>query len=222
MSAPPENPRPLIVLLAINKAEFYDECFADLNDLLKRHAEIKQATSLGEARAYFDRDPKPAAILSADESLTVSAGSSLVEEAARYVRAGGTLVFMGLFSGFSRPPNMRVLFAKFDLPWSAGDYHRTTCALNPAVTLLDTRGMASSYSQKALHLAGVPRSDAVYLPSDDSRIESAVFSPLPVDDRTQTPAAFASLGAGRIGYVGDVNNERETMTVVLRMCGLVL
>jgi hypothetical protein len=89
------------------------------------------------------------------------------------------------------------------------------------MTLLHTTsGLAASYSQKTLHTKNVQRSDAVYLPSSESRIESAVFAPLAVGDRTQSPAAFARVGAGKVGYVGDVNNEGDTATAVLRMCGL--
>jgi len=221
MPSQDENSRPLVVILALDKADFYNDMFADFNDLLKSHADVEYATTPEEARAFFNRSIKPAAILSADESLTISTRLTLVQEAASYVRSGGTLVFMGLFSGFTRPPNMKQLFSKFDLPWAAGDYHRTTCALNPAMTLLSTGGMASSYSQKALHVKNVQHSNAVYLPSSESWTESAVFAPLPVDDKTQAPAAFVGVGEGKVGYVGDVNNEDDTPTVVLRMCGLV-
>jgi hypothetical protein len=111
---------------------------------------------------------------------------------------------------------------ELDLPWASGDYHRTTFALNPAMTHFETGGMASSYSQKALHVKNVQRGDAVYLPSDESRTESAVFPSRPVGDRTQAPAAFAPVGEGKVGYVGDVNNESGTTAVVLRMCGIVV
>ena len=223
MASQHKNSRPLVVILALDKEGFYNDMFADFNALLKTHAIVEYATTPNEARAFFDRSVnKPTAILSADESLTISTRLSLAHEAASYVRSGGTLVFMGLFSSFVRPTDMELLFSKFDLPWAVGDYHRTTCALNPAMALLDTNGMASSYSQKAVHVKNVQHSNAVYLPSSESRIESAVFAPSLVGDRTQAPAAFARVGEGNVGFVGDVNNEDDTPAVVLRMCGLVL
>jgi hypothetical protein len=222
MASQGETSRPLIVILALDKADFYNDLHTDFNNLLKSHADVEYATTPSEARAFFDRAVRPAAILSADESLTISTRLALAHEAASWVRSGGTLVFMGIFSGFVRPSDMELLFSKFDLPWAAGDYHRTTFSLNPAMKLLETGGMASSYSQKAVHVKNVQHSDAVYLPSSESQTESAVFPPQPVGDRTQTPAAFARVGAGKVGYVGDVNNESDTTTVVLRMCGLVV
>lgn len=224
MPSQSEDSRPLIVILALNKEEFYNDLYADFNKLLKTHANVEYATTPDEARAFFNCSGinKPTAILSADESLTPSTRLTLAQEAASYVRSGGTLVFMGLFSSFTRPSDMELLFSKFGLPWASGDYHRTTFALNPAMKLLDTSGLAQSCSQKALHVRNVQHGDAVYLPSSESRTESAVFLPRPVADRTQTPAAFASVGEGKVGYVGDVNNEDDTTAVVLRMCGLVL
>jgi hypothetical protein len=227
MASQPETPKPLIVILALDKAAFYYDLHVDFNKLLKRHADVEYATTPAEARAFFNRTTnnnknKPAAILSADESLTVSTRLTLVHEGHGYVRSAGTLVFMGLFSSYSRPSDISLLFSRFDLPWASGDYHRTTFGLNPAMTHFETGGLAGSYSQKALQVKNVERIDAVYLPSDESRTESAVFPSRPVGDRTQAPAAFARVGAGRVGYMGDVNDESETSALVLRMCGLVV
>lgn len=221
MPSQDENPKPLIVILALDKADFYNDLHTDFNNKLKSHANVEYAATPDEARAFFNRTVnKPSVILAADESLTISTRLTLAHEAASYVRSGGTLIFMGIFSGFTRPSDMELLFSKFDLPWASGDYHRTTFALNPAMKLLDTSGMAASYSQKALHVRNVQHDDAVYLPSSESHTESAVFAPRAVSDRTQAPAAFARVGAGKVGYVGDVNNESDTTTVLLRMCGL--
>jgi hypothetical protein len=218
-----EGSKPLIVILTLDKQDFYDQVYADFNKLLKSHAQVEYATTPDEARAFFNRTTnKPAAILSADESLTVSTRLTLVHEAASYVQSGGTLIFMGVFSGFTRPSDYALLFSKFDLPWASGDYTRHVCLFNPEMTLLDISGMASSYSQKALHVKDVQRSDAVYLPSHESEAGSAVFPPRSVDNRTQAPAAFTRVGAGNVGYVGDVNNESDTGTVIMRMCGLVV
>jgi hypothetical protein len=214
--------KPYIAIVALNKAEFYQDLYADFNKLLESHANIEYATTPDEARGVFNRSVnKPAAILSVDESLTSSTHITLVHEAASYVRSGGTLIFMGVFSGFTRPSDMQLLFSKFDLPWAAGDYHRETCVFNPAMMLLDISGMAASYSQKALHVKNVQRGDAVYLPQAWSESASALFPPRSANGLTQAPAAFARVGTGKVGYVGDVNNENDTHTVVLRMCGFV-
>lgn len=219
-SSEPAGAKPVIVVLTLDKPEFFNDMYEGFIRLLKTKAEFRQPNTPEEARAAFNSHPKPAAILSADESLTVSTRISLVHDALSYVRSGGVLVFMGLFSSFTRSPNIKTLFSRFDLPWESGSYHRSTFKLNREMTHFEKSGLAASYSQKALHLANVTYDDAVYLPGDESVIESNVFGPRRVTDRTETPAAFAKVGEGKIGYVGDVNNEDETTPMILGMCGL--
>lgn len=221
MASPePAGAKPIIVVLTLDKPEFFNDMCGAFVALLKTKADFRQANTPDEARAAFNSHPKPAAILSADESLTVSTRISLVHDALSYVRSGGVLIFMGLFSSFTRPPNIKILFSRLGLPWESGSYHRSTFKLNREMTHFDKSGLITSYSQKTLHLANVAYDDAVYLPGDDSVVESNVFGPRRVSDRTETPAAFTRVGDGKTGYVGDVNNEDETTPVILGMCGL--
>jgi hypothetical protein len=213
-------PKPLIVILTLDKPEFFNDMYEGFVRQLNTKAEFRQVNTPDEARSAFNGHPKPAAILSADESLTVSTRITLVHDALSYVRSGGILVFMGLFSSFARPSDIKTLFSRLDLPWASGDYHRSTFKLNREMTHFNKNALAASYSQKALHLANVKFDDAVYLSTDESVVESIVFGPRRVSDRTQTPAAFTKVGEGRVGYVGDVNNEDETTPLVFGMCGL--
>lgn len=212
--------KPSIVLLTIDKAEFYDDMYQSFTELLQSKANMERVTTLQQASVAFNRDPKPAVVLSADESLTIKKRGALVQEARNYVRSGGVIVFMGLFSSFSRPPDIDSLFSKLGLPWRKGDYHRTTFELNGSMRHFDTQDLAASYSQKAVHLKNVAPEDAVYLAPEGSRLESRVFGPMRIDDLKQAPAAFIQLGQGKVGFVGDVNNEEETPAVVLAMCGV--
>lgn len=212
--------KPYIVLLTLDKADFFKEMYGDFIRLLEAKANLKHVTTPDGARTAFSGQPKPAVILCAYESLTISTRISLVHDSVSYVRSGGKLIFMGLFSSFSRPSNIGSLFSSLGLPWTSGDYHRTTLKLNPDMKRFDTKSLVESYSQKALHLAHVYYDDAIYLPDGGSRIESRVFAPTRVGDQTQTPAAFTKVGEGAVAYVGDVNNEEETTPVMLGMCGL--
>lgn len=211
--------KPHVFILTLDKTQFFEDMCEDFVQLLKTKAEVKQITTPDEARAAFTSQAKPTAILCADGSLTTSTRNTLLQDARSYAHAGGILVFMGLFSSFSRPPDIDSLFSSLGLTWTNGDYHRTTFKLNPGMKHFDTTNLASRCSQKALHLANVAFRDSVYLPSQDSRVESAVFGPSTVN-QSQTPAALAQVGQGKIGYIGDVNMEDETTPVVFGMCGL--
>lgn len=115
---------------------------------------------------------------------------------------------------------MNKLFDAFSLPWAMAEYSRTDFDVNSAMNQVNTSSLVSRYSQKAVQLRNVQRSDAVYLPSPSSRTQSMVFAPRPIADLSQTPAAFGKSGQGHVGYVGDVNAEAPTAKVILAMCGL--
>jgi hypothetical protein len=40
------------------------------------------------------------------------------------------------------------------------------------------------------------------------------------NEARQAPVALSKVGEGRLGYVGDVNAEEGSVTVVLALCGL--
>nr|POF24727.1 hypothetical protein CFP56_71702 [Quercus suber] len=216
----PERPRPTIVILALDDMTFYEDTQAAFLTRLHTHADVEKTSTPDAVRAALQRRPAPAVVLAVDASLTASTRRTLVLDVLSYVRRGGVLLFAGLFASFAPPPDVDALFAALGLPWAAGEYHRTTFQLNPSTHgLLATGGLPQRYSQKALHLAHVAPHDALYLPAEDAEIEVFGQRSGPIGDRTQTPAAFAELGEGRVGYLGDVNSEEETKLVALAMCG---
>ena len=80
--------------------------------------------------------------------------------------------------------------------------------------------LAKAYSMKALHVAKPGEFEAIYSPTDESRNESNVFDQGEIKDLNEAPVAFAKVGKGWVGYVGDVNNEAESQTVILAMLDL--
>lgn len=109
---------------------------------------------------------------------------------------------------------------KWDLPWEAGSYHRTTLYLNQQIIDRPTDRLPSSYNHKALFLKNVDPDTAWYVASDRSVVESLVPLPGLGIDLLETSVAFVRVGSGWIGYVGDVNGEEVTSAVVLEMFGL--
>jgi hypothetical protein len=97
-------------------------------------------------------------------------------------------------------------------------YHRTTFASNEDLEL-DVNAI-SKISMKALHLKNVAKKDSVYLSTSESTIESLVFAPEPVSANGEAPVVYARYGKGKLGWVGDVNNEAENIPVVLKMLGV--
>ncbi|KAI9032945.1 hypothetical protein DFJ74DRAFT_597421, partial [Hyaloraphidium curvatum] len=95
---------------------------------------------------------------------------------------------------------------------------RTTHRANPAFA--DRMpGLPERYSMKALHVDGAEADQRVYVPAEGAVTESRVFPVMPVTDKGEAPIAFAKVGEGYLGYVGDVNNETGTQRVILAMIG---
>ncbi|KAK3654134.1 hypothetical protein LTR56_004188 [Elasticomyces elasticus] len=210
---------PTIALLSLEKQGFFDEMFEGLVATLKAKGSITEYTDRDGAYDMLTAATRPDIVLATDAALPESKYMSIRRKAYDYATNGGTLIFMGHFSSFARPPAIKTMFNAFGLPWESGDYHRTTFDVNAAMTRFDTASLVPSYSQKALHLQHVAREDAIYLPTSSSQTQSMVFAPQSVN-LAQSPAVLGVCGRGKVGYLGDVNAEEGTTKVVLAMCGI--
>lgn len=83
-----------------------------------------------------------------------------------------------------------------------------------------TSALLPVYSQKAVYVKIVPSTDTWYVTTPDSVTESHVFLTEGVHIMGETLAALARIGAGKLGYVGDVNGEEGSNAVLLAMHGL--
>lgn len=205
-----EPGRARVALLCLDGEDFFYEMYSDFITELKSKADVQDIKTQAEASAIFTGSsdaPSPSVILAIDAGLARKNASRLISQADDFVKGGGTLIFAGIFSSFCSPPEFKRLFSKLGLPWETGKYQRSVFVLNQAVAEhVDATGLTRAYSQKALHAKHVAAKDAIYHDSDG--------------DLTQTPAALAVLGQGKVGYIGDVNNEADTAAVVFAMCGL--
>jgi len=75
--------------------------------------------------------------------------------------------------------------------------------------------LPSRYGPKAQSVQNVAHADIWYHTDEISAVED-----LGLDDMGETPVAFARTGNGRLGYVGDVNGEENSDSIVLAMCGI--
>ncbi|KAK7429437.1 hypothetical protein QQZ08_004029 [Neonectria magnoliae] len=214
-------PRPLILLVSLSHQHFFDEMYANLLSAIHAKANVQRVKKATSALHQLSRQPAPSAVLVTDEGPSVPENAEVWEAVLQYVRQGGTAVVMGHFPSFVLPANIEPFFAKAGLPWASGPYHRTTLQLNRDATGYNpAANLASEYSQKALYVKNVALSDSLYVTDEDSRIESSVFGPDKVNTPGETPVAFTRVGNGKLGYLGDVNAEEGSDTVILAMCGL--
>ena len=165
---------------------------------------------------------KPTAILVVTAEVAKPRFSGIRAKLVEYVKNGGTLIYCGHFTNFIRPPTFdEMMQSDWNLPWTFGDYHRSTFALSPTRhARLQGKPLPPKYSMKAVQIKGAAADDAVYVTTEDSVVESRVFSPRSVHGRGQYPILFKGVGEGYLGYMGDVNPEEEDTPVILAMCGI--
>ncbi|KFH42089.1 hypothetical protein ACRE_072090 [Hapsidospora chrysogenum ATCC 11550] len=208
-----------VLMISLRKQSFFDDMYGSLLASLNSKANLRRVDHPDEAIHLLSS--QPSAVLVTDEALSLGENQGVWEAVLQYVRNGGTCVVMGHFSGFTKPLDYKPFFAKAGLPWDSGSYHRTTLVLNREALSNDKAvRLAPRYSQKALFVKNVAPQDSWYITDDASHTQSHVFAPKSANISGETAVAFASVGNGKLGYLGDVNAEEESDAVILAMCGI--
>ncbi|KAF5649191.1 triacylglycerol lipase [Fusarium sp. NRRL 52700] len=213
--------KPHLLSISLNHQPYFDQLYEPLLTEIQSKVDFLQAKDADSAARLLSEQPSPTAVLITDESLSDNRNHHLWRAVLRYVRKGGRAVVMGNFSSFVKPLSIKPFFAQAGLSWEVGAYHRTTVVLNHAAV---ESGLAAKllprYSQKAQFVKNVALDDAWYITDEESVIESSVFFPTNARAPGESPITFASVGDGKLGYIGDVNGERGSNVAVLAMCGL--
>jgi hypothetical protein len=197
--------------------------------MILQKATVKRAKTFAGALRYLEQNT-PNGIVVTDAGVVARSPAEVREcreisdRLVTYVHNGGTVIFSFVFSSHVSPAQMNKFWQEtWNLPWKFGDYHRTTFHLNRDALKLDdgvVEKLQAAYSQKAVHLKGVAREHAWYLPGTDSTTQTFVFPTAPIQNMEQTPMAFAKVGEGFVGYTGDVNQEEGTNLALMQMLGL--
>ncbi|UNI22152.1 hypothetical protein JDV02_008069 [Purpureocillium takamizusanense] len=217
---------PDILLISLNSPPWFDEMYGPLLTALGTKAHVTRAETAKTAVHALARLPPPSAVLVTDEALTLAANRHVWLATVGYVCGGGTAVVAAMFPSFVQPDSIQPFFAQAGVPWGRGSYHRTTLTLDKAVVGDDVAAtkLPSAYSQKAVFVSNVAPADAWYKPDDDDdpEVESSGFfsSGSSASVGGETAVALTRVGAGKLGYVGDVNAETGSDVVILAMCGL--
>ncbi|CAH0054169.1 unnamed protein product [Clonostachys solani] len=210
---------PRIVAVSLQHLSFFDDDFTALFADLGAQADIQWGKEPAAALDLLQQNPAPSAVLITDATLTQRSSHIHVWYAIlSYVRQGGTAIAMGDFSSFAKPNDIGPFFARAGLTWQAGAYHRTDVALNSELATTLVPDLSTRFSMKALFLKGVEPAAVLYGPDQRSFTQSVVFPSEKVQDLTEAAIAFAQVGDGKVGYVGDVNRERETDAAIVAMC----
>jgi hypothetical protein len=189
--------------------------FGNLMNSISSQVTIETAKTADEVVQKLSA--RPSAVFISDEALTTDEYKSTWEVVVTYIRGGGTAVIGGTFATFAQWPAMRPFFARAGLSWESGSYTRTTNVLNTKAVSEDlVKHLPKDFDQKALFLKNVGSTAAWYAPCSD------VEAPRKFKKVKETSVAFARVGEGNLGYVGDVNMEAATYPIIRAMLGLLI
>ncbi|KAF8535384.1 hypothetical protein BDD12DRAFT_855523 [Trichophaea hybrida] len=215
--------RPNILAISLDFEDMVKEISVDLWSTLKSCANVVTASSAEQATELLGSLHLQAVLLTDAAVAKGTKYENVCNLLSTYVQNGGIVIMCCIFSNFIGPDEFdNWLRQRWGLNWLFSDYHRTTFYLNPAGENLSHKpGLPNSYSMKAVSLKGVEERSKIYHPTGASNTQSLVFSSQPVKDLSQAAVAYQKVGNGWLGYVGDVNSEKESTAVVMAMCGLV-
>ncbi|KAL1728153.1 hypothetical protein EV714DRAFT_215636, partial [Schizophyllum commune] len=209
-----------VLIIVLEDDGFWHDIHAHLLKALRAKIAVKQSTSKNQIRELL-ASPDLAGVLAVDAGIARRRNASLADELAAYAKRGGAVVIGGQFSNHITPAEMKTLMQRFGLPWTMGDYHRTTHTRNAQNDIVQRNpSLPKSYSMKAVHIAGAEPAAAMYGPTEGSKLQSMVFAPVKIDNLAEYPVVHSRVGDGHLGFIGDVNGETESTAPVLAMLGL--
>jgi hypothetical protein len=210
-----------VMLLSLENEDWFSESYAPLLSALRAKIEWKQALTSPSALGMLG-SPCLSGVLVTDPGVTRPRNAQVLSKLVEYVKSGGSAVVGTMFPTFMPLGEFDAFFQKsWGTSWKQGSYHRTTFALNPSNEMVKKNpSLTASYSMKALHVSGLAPGDAIYLPTENARLQSMVFAPVAITDRSESPAVQTRVGRGYFGYIGDVNAEAGSTKVILAMLGL--
>ncbi|KAH9938775.1 TPR-like protein, partial [Epithele typhae] len=192
---------------------------------------LVNADSVEQAKRHLTSTIRPHAVIVGDVALLTPQFHDVLTLLIDYVAVGGTVVHAGLFSGLaSRRGDVDVgaYFKRaWNLPWHTGSRRHTRGPTRLNAIIRQRHSFAprlpKQYTQAAVLVNDVELEDALYLTEDDfkthvSQNNGGKNKPAGSRACVRAAAAFARVGGGHVGYVGDVLPQHATSTVVLGMC----
>ncbi|RDL37073.1 uncharacterized protein BP5553_04506 [Venustampulla echinocandica] len=211
-----------VVLFAFDRHHYEDQDyhghkdkFMELRSQLESKALVVQVLCNADAADFmsseFQLEGVKAIILTDPRMTKYPAIAPIIVKLVAWVRAGGTLIMSSLFSTMVEPINFEKFIRNaWGLPWKYVDYSEHLCIPNLGHPERYWEGpyAIKPYKMMAAFLEDVDMEDRVFVREDDE-----------TDDKAAA-VILKPFGEGRLGWIGDVNNEVGSMQVLLAMCRL--
>lgn len=216
---------PTILVLSLEKEPWHSEMTRSLHTQIRGQAKLIEAETKQAAYAALSTGIK--AVLVGDAAITKRKHRELASALVAYTNDGGVVLLGCLMSSFSTPRDFnRMMSCVWSLPWRFGNYSREESTLNEAVNADPIQGGAlpKMINVKAVYLQHVAARDKIYAWGERitprTKIQQLLEQYEEEDELGQAAVAFGSVGNGYLGWIGDVNLEKELDPVYLALLGL--
>lgn len=221
-----------VLLVSIDDYSWLRDMYTSFIANMKSKCDFVEAKQAADAVQKINEGPhavivfEPAMMEKKKRSKHQAINDALVS----FVRAGGTVIFGCGCSSFARPPDVEWYFPSiWQLPWQTGNYARYDFQLGQGREKIFGKKLPTAYNVKALQLKDVDAGDVIYHEHGEAHGLLAQMHRAGMTDfdlHGPNPAAnggpviWRKHGDGHIAWLGDVNNEKETQEITMRMCGL--
>lgn len=200
-----------VMLLSLENQVWFTESNAHLLSALREKIPWKQAFTTSTALGMLGSQHLYG-VLVTDPGIAHPRNAQILSMLVEYVKSGGSAVMGTMFSSFMPLSQFDAFFQKsWGTSWKRGSYHRTTFALNPSHEMVKKNpSLVMSYSMKALHINGLAPDDTVYLPMENSLMESMVFRLLIEANRLQSEDTLDAVFLATLAMLMQKRNQRKS------------
>jgi ribonuclease HI len=199
-----------ILVLCLDGERQREDTSRDLPASLNRlSATIERAATAETALLLLDRQPPASSAILITDGALKSSRAGVRDKVLDHLYRGATVVLAGCFSSKMTDRQFNRFFAQVGLPWRRGSCKRATVRLQSEAVSNELQDqLLSTYSQEAVFVKNVERSEIWYASNDQSSREP------------EAAVALTKVGEGRLGYVGYVNGMECSSPIIRAMCGL--
>lgn len=206
----------LIILRLGDEKSVFDEKYGDKMGIIKENFATKEVF---EAVLHPVNEPQPKAIIVVPTRIGALNQKDIRARLSRFISAGGTVIIAFMFLAENSDWELESLFWDLKRKWkvdsSAPRHARLKLSLNDPIKermASASNDLQQAYEIEALKITGVVQNEMVYIDS-----KSHVTGDSAQDCYIGCPSAFARVGSGYLGYIGDLRVTSGTVALLMSM-----
>lgn len=206
--------RKFVMVLSFGLTKITEDIFSNFFAELRRRVEVVRDLS-NERMVELMPSPDLVGILVTSPAIADPNNAYILSKIAEYSKAGGNVIFAGLFSvGLDMVEAKQFFFESWGFSWDLVNPGSTELVKNPQNQLTKKhQDFSEATDEGKVALAGIEPTMAVYRPESASYWNSRT-------NNYQSSVVFADVGQGHLGFIGYDHFDGHVRDVTLAMLGL--